>query len=412
VKIRQDLTRGAEEAGSVCRGSWLLASLMGPFISLSTLRRSMVVCAVIGVSLWLSANSVSAETPPSDEAPAHPLWAGSWEPPKPNAAGWDWVRLKSDEWVKGEILLLRDFDLNFDSDEFGIVKFDWEDVAEILTERVYIFVLQDLRTSYVGTMVMRDDRVSVKVGGKIETFDRSQLLAITPSAEREFNLWNGRISVGAGFRSGNTEQSEFTGRANLSREGTNTRLGIEYNGEYGSLDKVKNTNNHRAQATYDYFLTRDLFLTPGDFEAYTDEFQNISYRLTPTVGAGYFLIRHPQIDWEVRLTTGYQHTRIDSARAGESKTSENAATVFSTTIDSELTSSVDLIIEYQLQFITPDTGRTNHHAVSRLEVELTSVIDLDVSFIWDRIEDPETESDGDTPETDDFRLAVGLAIEF
>jgi hypothetical protein len=134
--------------------------------------------------------------------------------------------------------------------------------------------------------------------------------------------------------------------------------------------------------------------------------------LTPTVGAGYFLVRHPQIDWEVRLTTGYQHTRIDSARAGESKTSENAATVFSTTIDSELTSSVDLILEYQLQFITPDTGRTNHHAVSTLEVELTSVVDLDVSFIWDRIEDPETESDGDAPKTDDFRLTVGLAIEF
>jgi putative salt-induced outer membrane protein YdiY len=372
----------------------------------------MALCAAIAISLCLSTNPVSAETPPSDETAAQPRWAGSWEPPKPNVGGWDWVRLKSDEWVKGEILLLRDFDLHFDSDEFGVVEFDWEDVAEILTERVYIFVLQDLRTSYVGTMVMRDERVSVRVGGKIETFDRSQLLAITPSADREFNLWNGRITVGLGLREGNTEQSEITGRASLAREGTNTRLGIEYNGVYGSFDKVKNTNNHRGQTTYDYFLTRDLFLTPGDFEAFTDEFQNISYRLTPTVGAGYFLVRRPALDWEVRLTVGYQHTRIDSAEMGESKTSENAAIVFSTTADAELTSSVDLILEYQLQFISPDTGRTNHHSVTTLEVELTSVIDLDVSFVWDRIESPETESDGDTPKTDDFRLSVGLAIEF
>ncbi len=412
MKILGNPRKSGEGRGSLGRHSRISAMLVGPIASLPTLRRAMALCAAIALCFCLSTNPVSAESPPNDNSPAQPRWAGSWDPPKPNADGWDWVRLKSDEWVKGEILLLRNFDLNFDSDEFGIVKFDWEDVAEIFTERVYIFVLQDLRTSYVGTMVMRDDRVSVKVGGRIETFDRSQLLAITPSAEREFNLWNGRISLGVGFRSGNTDQSEFTGRASLAREGTNTRLGIEYNGEYGSLDKVKNTNNHRAQTTYDYFLTRDLFLTPGDFEAYTDEFQNISYRLTPTVGAGYFLIRHPRIDWEVRLTTGYQHTRIDSARAGESKTSENAATVFSTTIDSELTSSVDLILEYQLQFIYPDTGRTNHHAVSTLEVELTSVIDLDVSFIWDRIEDPEKESDGDAPETDDFRLTVGLAIEF
>jgi hypothetical protein len=62
--------------------------------------------------------------------------------------------------------------------------------------------------------------------------------------------------------------------------------------------------------------------------------------------------------------------------------------------------------------ISPDTEQTNHHAEVTIEFELTGDIDLDVSFIWDRIEDPETESDGSTPDTDDFRLSVGLALEF
>jgi putative salt-induced outer membrane protein YdiY len=355
---------------------------------------------------------LSAEARTEEDANRQPEWTGPWQPQAPNRNGWDWIRLKSNEWVKGEILLMRDFDLSFDSDEFGFVEFDWEDVAEILTERVYIFILQDMATQYVGTMVMRDGEIAVKVGDKIERFERSELLAITPSAFRELNLWSGRATVGIGLRSGNTESAEITGRAKLAREGSNTRLSFDYTGIYGSLDKVKNTNNHRGSMTFDYFLTPNLFLTPADFEAFSDEFQNISYRLTPTVGAGYYLVKRPALEWDVRLLVGYQHTRTDSARAGDSATADNAAVVFGTTIDSDLTRLVDLFLDYQLQLISPDTEQTNHHAEATLEFELTGELDLDVSFIWDRIEDPETESDGNTPDKNDFRLSVGLALEF
>lgn len=372
----------------------------------------MTLCAAIAISGWLFTSPVLAQAQPSDEATARPHWSGAWQPPEPNAAGWDWIRLKSDEWIKGEILLLREFELHFDSDEFGVVQLDWEDVAEILTERVYLFVLQDMSTSYEGTMAMQDDRVSVKVGDSIETFDRSQLLAITPSAARESNLWSMRASVGLGLRSGNTDQTDITGRMSLNREGKNTRIRVEYNGVYGSLDNEKNTNNHRARSTLAYFLTRDLFLTPADFEVFSDEFQNISYRLTPTVGVGYFFVRRPALEWQARFGGGYQHTRTDSVVPGDSKTSDNGAITFDTTFDADLNSRVDLILKYQLQLIVPETEKTNHHSEVTFEIELTSAIDLDVNFVWDRIEDPEKEADGSTPDTDDLRISVGLAIEF
>ena len=44
--------------------------------------------------------------------------------------------------------------------------------------------------------------------------------------------------------------------------------------------------------------------------------------------------------------------------------------------------------------------------------ELTSILDLDVSFIWDRVGKPQRDNDGDTPEKDDFRLVVGLGVDF
>jgi putative salt-induced outer membrane protein YdiY len=412
VKTIENLTRSDGGAISLGRLCLILASWVALVSARPTCPRCTTHFAAIAISVWLCLNPLFAEAQTKEEASGRPLWSGPWQAPEPNRVGWDWIRLKSNEWVKGEILLMRDFDLHFDSDEFGIVEFDWVDVAEILTERVYIFVLQDMTTQYVGTMVMRDDQISVRVSGKIEVFDRSELLAITPSAYREFNLWSGRATVGIGLRSGNTKSSEITGRASLAREGANTRVEFEYNGVYGSFDKVKNTNNHRGSAAFDYFITPKFFLIPADFEAFSDEFQNIAYRLTPTMGAGYYFIRRPAVEWDVRLLTGYQHTRTDSAKAGDSATADNSAIVFGTTIDAELTKLVDLILDYQLQLITPDTEQTNHHAKVIIEFELTGEIDLDVSFIWDRIEDPETESDGNTPKTDDFRLSVGLALEF
>lgn len=62
--------------------------------------------------------------------------------------------------------------------------------------------------------------------------------------------------------------------------------------------------------------------------------------------------------------------------------------------------------------IAPDIDQTNRHTEVTFEIELFSPIDLDLNFIWDRIEQPETESGGNTPESDDFRISVGLASEY
>lgn len=363
------------------------------------------------------AQSADESAPPADlqeqaTGPGPPEWVGEFAPPDPIPGGWDWIRTASQEWIKGEIVLMRDFDLEFDSDEFGIVKLDWADVVEIRSERLYTLVLQDMQTSHTGTFAIRGDRVTVNVGDGIETFDRTQLLAITPSGHVEINLWTARASVGFSFRSGNTDQTEITGDMRLGREGKNTRAGIQYTGAYGSLDDEKNTNNHRGQGRFDYFLTRDFFLTPAAFEVFSDEFQNVSYRLTPTTGAGYYLIRRPAVEWQAGLGVGYQHVRIDSAVPGDSKTADNGAIVFRTLLDADLNSRTDLTLEYQLQLITPDTDLSNHHAVATLEIELTSVIDLDLKFIWDRIEGPEKDSGGKEPDSNDYRITAGLAIEY
>ena len=55
---------------------------------------------------------------------------------------------------------------------------------------------------------------------------------------------------------------------------------------------------------------------------------------------------------------------------------------------------------------------TNHHYRSTLSFDVWGPLDFDVSFIWDRIEDPAKDNDGDQPDSNDFRLTVGIGLEF
>ena len=46
------------------------------------------------------------------------------------------------------------------------------------------------------------------------------------------------------------------------------------------------------------------------------------------------------------------------------------------------------------------------------ETEWTSILDFDLTFVWDRTEKPRKDDLGNIPEQDDFRMVVGLGIEF
>ena len=50
--------------------------------------------------------------------------------------------------------------------------------------------------------------------------------------------------------------------------------------------------------------------------------------------------------------------------------------------------------------------------MATLEVELTRVLELDLSFVWDRVSDPAVEENGEVPEPDDFRLVLTLGLDF
>ena len=59
-----------------------------------------------------------------------------------------------------------------------------------------------------------------------------------------------------------------------------------------------------------------------------------------------------------------------------------------------------------------EAGRYIHHFVTGFDVDLTSLLDFNFSFVWDRIQEPRQNSDGTFPEQDDYRFILGLGFDF
>jgi hypothetical protein len=249
--------------------------------------------------------------------------------------------------------------------------------------------------------------------GSVESFERARLTAIVPSGERERDYWSADASVGIAARAGNTDSADVTAAATLGRETSFTRLVIDYSGALGTLNGQKNTDNHRVNTTGDVFLTRRIFVTPVSLVYFQDEFQNIDYRITPGLSVGYRLFRSAELDWDVSVGGGYQFTRFLSTPVGVGGLTDGTG-VFqvNTKWAWEVTDDIDLDGQVYVDLGVPDVGRTTEHASLVLSIELTAIFDLDVSFNWDRQEDPVEDETGATPAKDDFRLSVGLGVDY
>ena len=333
-----------------------------------------------------------------------------WAPPEPSPESMDWLLLNSGEWLRGEIHLLRDDDLDFESDELDDLALDWGDVAEIRSPRILTYTF-DERGVATGTAVMRDDVIVIQTEQQVLEFPRSDLLTIIEGHPSELNYWSARVGVSMIVRSGNTDPEDYSAIVNLRRQATRTRLDLDYKGNFAKTNDEKTANNHRGTARFDYQISRGFFITPFTGELYSDEFQNIDLRASAGAGVGYFLVRKSGLEWSVQLAGGYVNTRFVSVQPGESIDDGSAAILPATLLEVDITNDIELDFSYDAQVTVPDTDGTVHHLFAMLSFELTSILDFDTSITWDRVENPKADADGNVPKPDDLRFYFGLSLD-
>jgi putative salt-induced outer membrane protein YdiY len=333
-----------------------------------------------------------------------------WHPESSFEGKFDWIQMTSGEWLKGEIIAMYDEELEFDSDEFDDFVLDWDDIKQIHSSQVMNVGFVG-KQSAVGILIVDGDKVTV-IGDETLEFERGEVLSITAGAPKEINFWSMKVFFGLVVREGNSDVREVNMQANFKRRTIRNRIGIDIIANENTTDDVLISDNQRASVIWDRFINQRFFVKPVFAEYLRDPFQNIGSRVTVGVGAGYQLVDSRKVGWEISGGPAYQETRFDDVAVGENEDESTPALVVGTSADWDITKWLEFDGNYRFQVVNEESGTYNHHLVISFESDITKLIDFDVSWIWDRIQDPRPSSDGTVPEQDDFKATVGLTFDF
>lgn len=332
-------------------------------------------------------------------------------PPEPRTGDFDWVQLDNGEWFKGGITDLLDDTFEFDSDELDELSLDWDDVHLLFSDRTNTVVLRD-RSTIEGRLRVEGDRITVITPDGETTYARDEVRGIIPGRQRESNYWSGKVSAGLSLRRGNVDQTDVTWSLSFERRDALSRLTIDYDGAYSTVDDTRTADNHRGLVNYDYYLTERLFLRPFRGEYYRDEFQNIDDRLTPGAGLGYDVIDDGDLEWTVFGGAGWEFIRYVEAPPGESNENDFVVATAGTRVNWEANAKVDLGLEFDISVPIEEANAFNTRTKLYAEVEIVNDLDLDVQVIWDRVNAPEPLADGSLPAQDEVRFFVGIGWSF
>ncbi|MHC4957587.1 MAG: DUF481 domain-containing protein [Planctomycetota bacterium] len=325
----------------------------------------------------------------------------------------DWIMLKSGEWLKGEITVLRDTNFEFESEELNELTLDWDDVHEVRSRDAVTMAFEDPKSRrprvVVGRVVIDKQRVTVD---DEMTYLRSDLISLVPGEQKEKDYWSGKLTINASARSGNTNQADAGSYLRLTRRSPYSRIELLYNSTYGRVDGEDTINNHRLTVSWDVFVSKKLYATPARVEFYSDIFQNIRGRITPSAGVGYHVINKPKLEWDVEGGLGWQFTRFDSVPTGDPEKVDQGVVQLGTRIDWDITKNAELKLNYTVQLGVQSIEDSTQHLSVIAEIDLWKDFDFDVGFYWDWVGSPATLADGTTPENSDYRVTIGIGWDF
>ena len=341
-----------------------------------------------------------------------------WQKPTPVfKQDFDWIKLTSDEWLKGDIISMYDEKLEFDSDELDMQTIDLEDIAELRSREWQSIRMFD-GTIDEGYLVIKDGKLSLVKNGVTSHYEFSNLLSIASSGKNERDLWDGYVNLGINLREGNTVQFDYTFSAGIQRRSSSSRFKTDYTADYSRYEDKETeqttvtADSERLTSSYDWFFNPKIYFRAADFEYMADDFLNLDYRIHYGIALGYHIVDTSRTSWDVNLGPSYQKSKFLDVKDGESDSEDSLGVTLGTDFTFEISSDIDYEASYNVQVIDEASGGNIHHFQTGLEIDLTNDFDLDLTFYADRTENPKEDSEGQVPEKNDFRLVVGLGYDF
>ncbi len=281
--------------------------------------------------------------------------------------GFDWIELKSGEWLKGRLVYVQKKKVELDSEKLDRQKFDLKDVRGIYPARPMNVKFEDLQPVFTPVTVQAKPCAAIEQPERME-MPRDELTGITPGGLRERDYWSGEFALGFDLEAGNTRQANLSASLSMTRRTPATRFDLDYVGNYSEANEVTNAQDQRLNVSYDIFLDKGFFVRPIGAEYYRDPLANIDSRVTVGVALGYSIFDRDDLEWFVAVGPSYQKTWFVDVPAGEDDTASSPGLSLQTKFKKELTNKVDLIFEYGGIFTTPDSGSYSQHVGLRLKL--------------------------------------------
>ncbi|WP_298632578.1 DUF481 domain-containing protein [uncultured Umboniibacter sp.] len=329
---------------------------------------------------------------------------------------WDWVKITSDEWLKGDFIAMYKDVLEFESDNLGTVEIDWEDVAELYTK-----TYQSVRTTdgriLTGYITYKDGQLSVRTAEFTTSIRRDELMSLAPEQGNRSGYWDAKVTLGLDTQNGNTIQYSETVTATVKRRTASSRMQLDYILNYGeSTDRdtdvqTVTSDSVRLRAIADYYLDPKWFIRFIDYEYFDDAFQNIARRSTYGVKAGYTVVDTATMDLEFLAGPGYQITEFVAVEADAPQENESKAFTVETAWDWEFIDDFSYILNYSYTNVNESLGESLHHLETGFEIEPINDFTINFTYYVDRTEKPLPLSDGTIPEKDDTRFVISIGYE-
>lgn len=333
----------------------------------------------------------------------------------------DWVLLKKGELFGGDLFAMYQDEVEFDSDEVGVISIDMEDILQIRTKT--IMSVRFLDNSIIWGKVVITDKSLFFIDSPDRVFDRRDILTISPAEEEGQSLWDGEVSVGLNFRTGNSARFDYLLSAKARRQSSSGRFIMSYSGVYAEVENVETgenvstENNHRINVGYDYFYNKKLYFRLPYFEYYSDPFKNIDVQSTLGVAVGYEVFdkkiwNNQDIELNVYTGPSVQYTHFSEVELGADNESQSPVLAAGIDFDFDLTSNTELFFVYDAKLMNKASGSFISYLKFGVEIEIIDDFDIEIATIVDYIANPTANELGEIPESTDTLLAVSLEYDF
>lgn len=215
--------------------------------------------------------------------------------------------------------------------------------------------------------------------------------------------WVREVELGYDKSSGNTDKSQLSVAGAIKKISEVYEFHSKFDIYYSESDGVMDSQEWSSETRYAF----DFGDSKRWFNAYKltvdhDRFADIDYRILPSVGIGYWILRDEDMKWNVEGSLGYEITNFRSDEPEE----ESAAFVGSSYFETKIFEKAKISENFSV-IPSLDGGGNRIKSETALTNPLNDNLDLSIKYIVDYDSEPSSGK-----KKTDTRVVTGLKYSF